>query len=114
MILPTEVPSNRTAATASRYIQTGLLFLVGAAAVILLHLPELMAAPRHNPVTLVLAHLYFLGFGTLITFRVLGQMLQVTTGPPIAPAPSSCSISLSGWRLPGTARSPWCWPACFS
>lgn len=83
MILPTEVPSNRTAATASRYIQTGLLFLVGAAAVILLHLPELMAAPRHNPVTLVLAHLFFLGFGTLITFGVLGQMIQVITGQPI-------------------------------
>src|SRR5690606_35974867 len=83
MILPTEVPSNRTAATASRYIQTGLLFLLGGAAVILLHLPELMAAPRRDPVSLVLAHLFFLGLGTLSTFGVLGQMIQVITGQPI-------------------------------
>lgn len=83
MILPTAVASNRTATTSSRYIQTGLLFFVGAAAVILMHFPELMATPRHNPVTLVLAHLLFLGFGTLITFGVLGQMIEVITGTAI-------------------------------
>lgn len=83
MILPTAVASNQTVSTSSRYIQTGLLFFVGAAAVLLMYFPELMAPPRHNPVTLVLAHLLFLGFGTLITFGVLAQMIQVIAGTAI-------------------------------
>jgi len=82
-MVPSAVASNRTAATASRYIQTGLLFFTGAAAVLLIHFPALLAPPRHNPVTLVLAHLLFLGFGTLITFGVLSQMIQVISGKAI-------------------------------
>lgn len=64
----------------SLYIQTGLLFLLGAAAVIVLHTSSVMAPPRHNSVTLVLTHMFVLGFGTLITFGALEQMIPVILG----------------------------------
>lgn len=75
-----DVESRPRPAVPSLYIQTGLLFLIGAAAVIALHPGALMASPRHNPVTLVVTHMLVLGFGTLITFGALEQMVPVITG----------------------------------
>src|SRR5690625_1730687 len=72
-----------SAVAPSRFIQTGLLFLNGATALILLQIPTVMAQPRHNPVSLVLAHFMLLGFGTLITFGALGQMIPVIIGESI-------------------------------
>lgn len=73
-------------AVPSLYIQTGLLFLIGAAAVLVLHTDAVMAPPRHNAVTLVLTHMLVLGFGTLITFGALDQMIPVILGRKIGSA----------------------------
>lgn len=78
-----DVQSRPAAHMPSLYIQTGLLFLIGAAALVVMQLPGVMAPPRHNPVTLVLTHLVVLGFGTLITFGALNQMIPVILGERI-------------------------------
>lgn len=78
-----DIEHRPSASVPSLYIQTGLLFLNGAAALILTQVPAVLAPPKHNPVTLVLTHLVLLGFGTLITFGSLGQMIPVILGERI-------------------------------
>lgn len=79
-----DLRSRPGAAVPSLYIQTGLLFLCGACALIVLQAPAVMLMPRHNPATLVLTHLFALGFGTLITFGALFQMIPVILGERLA------------------------------
>lgn len=78
--------------TPSLFIVTGLAYLVATLAVLGSDLAVLTGHYRHNPTLLMAAHLFVLGFGTMVTMGALIQMVPVILGEAM---PSSKSTRIA-------------------